>query len=141
MALLKAPPIDTFHTELGSLQRCRRNIAIALIFPTSCNVVCASMTSQNAFVPLGPKSEQFLWIVSACGAGGAFLTSRTFYVRKGTFARGAVLLGVTAFLSYLRFRRRRTPRTKSLTVTSNTVLVLLGLLVALFLLGVASWYE
>ena len=92
-------------------------------------------------VGLSPKSEHFLWIVCASGAGVAFLTSHTFYITKETYARGAVLFGVTAFLSYMRFRRRRTPRTKNLIFTSNVVLLILGVLVGLFLLGVVTWYE
>jgi len=41
----------------------------------------------------------------------------------------------------MRFRRRQAPRTKSLTVTSNTVLVVLGLALVLYFLGVVTWYE
>jgi hypothetical protein len=96
---------------------------------------------QTALVALCPKNELFVWIVCAFGAGAAFFASHTFYVTKGTYANGAVLLGITAFLFGMRFRRRHTPRTKSLTVTSNTVLVLLSLVVILYLLGVATWYE
>jgi len=97
------------------------------------------MTSQDVVVPLSPKSEQFLWVVCASGAGVALLTSDTFYITKGTYARVAVLLGITSFLLYLRFRRRQTHPPKSLGVTSNTVLVLLGLAVFLYLLAVATW--
>jgi len=99
------------------------------------------MASQNAIVALSPKKEQFLWIVCALGAGVVFLTSHTFDVGGGTYANGAVLLGITAFLFYMRFRRRQAPRTKSLTVTSNTVLVVLGLALVLYFLGVVTWYE
>jgi hypothetical protein len=99
------------------------------------------MTGQNAVVALSPKNEQFLWVVCALSAGVAFLTSHTFYVTKRTYASGAVLLGITAFLVYMRFRGRQTARTKSLTLTSNIVLVVLRLVVVLYLLGVATWYE
>jgi hypothetical protein len=64
-----------------------------------------------------------------------------FYVTAGTFVSGAPLLGITAFLFWMRFRRRQTPRTKSLTVTSNTALALLSIVAVLYLLGVATWYE
>jgi len=103
--------------------------------------VGASLASQNAIVALSPKNEQSLWIVCAFSAGVVFLTSHTFDVGGGTYASGAVLLGITAFLFYMRFRRRHAPRTKSLTVTSNTVLVVLGLVLVLYLLGVVTWYE
>jgi len=93
------------------------------------------------FVAFSPKNEQFLWIVCALGAGVAFLTSHTFYVTSETYERGAVLLGITAFLLYMRFRRRQTPRTKSLTLTSNTVFVVLGLVLVLYLLGVVTWFD
>jgi uncharacterized membrane protein len=99
------------------------------------------MTGQNAVVASTSKHEHFLWIVCAVSAGMAFLTSHTFYVTRRTYASGVVLLGITAFLVYMRFRRRQTPRTKSLTVTSNALLVFLGLVVVLYLLGVATWYE
>ena len=99
------------------------------------------MTDQNVAVALSPKNELFVWIVLALGAGVAFFTSHTFYVTSGTYASGAVLLGITAFLFYLRFRRRQTPRTKLLTATSNLILALLTLVVVLFVLGVATWYE
>jgi hypothetical protein len=69
------------------------------------------MTGQNAVVALSPKNEQFLWVVCALSAGVAFLTSHTFYVTKRTYASGAVLLGITAFLVYMRFRGRQTART------------------------------
>jgi len=105
------------------------------------NVVRARTTRKNPLVTLSPQNEQFLWIVCALGAGVAFLTSHTFYVTRGTYASGAVLSGITAFLFYMRFRHRQTPRTKSLTVTSNTVLVVLVLVEVLYLLGVATWYE
>ncbi len=97
--------------------------------------------SQNAAVTLTPRNELIVWIVCTFCAAIAFLTSHTFYVTEGTFASGAVLLGITAFLFWMRFRRSQTPRTKSLTVTSNTVLVLLTLVAVLYLLGVATWYE
>jgi hypothetical protein len=99
------------------------------------------MASQNPIVALSPQNEQSIWIVCAPIAGVAFLTSHTFDVGGGTYASGAVLLGITAFLFCIRFRRRQTPRTKSLTVTSNTVFVVLGLILVLYLLGVVTWYE
>ena len=90
---------------------------------------------------MSPKAEQFLWIVAAVGAGAAFLASHTFYVTRGTYTSGAALLGITAFLFYMRFRPRQTPRSKSLTITSNTILVVLPLVVLLYVLGVATYYE
>jgi hypothetical protein len=97
--------------------------------------------SQNAVVTLTPGNELIVWIVCTCAAGLAFLTSHTFYVTAGTFVSGAPLLGITAFLFWMRFRRRQAPRTKSLTVTSNTALALLSIVAVLYLLGVATWYE
>lgn len=97
--------------------------------------------SQNAVVTLTPRAEQFVWIVCTCAAGAAFFSSHTFYVTAGTFLSGAVLLGISAFLFWMRFRRRQKPRTKGLTITSNTALALLSLMALLYLLGVATWYE
>ena len=97
--------------------------------------------SQNGVVTLTPRDEQFVWIVCTYAAGLAFLTSHTFYVTAGTFVSGAPLLGITAFLFWMRFRRRQTPRTKGLTIMSNTALALLSIVVVLYLLGVATWYE
>jgi hypothetical protein len=96
---------------------------------------------QNAVVTLTPRDEQFVWVVCTCAALVAFFTSHTFYVTAQTFLSGAVLLGITAFLCWMRFRRRQTLRTKGLTVTSNTALALLSLVALLYILGVATWYE
>jgi hypothetical protein len=60
-------------------------------------------------------------------AGLAFLTSHTLYVTAGTFVSRALLLGITAFPFWMRYRRHQSPRTKGLTVTSNTALALLRL--------------
>lgn len=98
-------------------------------------------TDENGAVELNPKNELLVWIAFALGAAVAFFTSHTFYVTRGTYVSGVVLLGITSFLYYLRFRSRQTPRTKILTATSNTVLVLLTLTVVLYVLGVATWYE
>ena len=97
--------------------------------------------AENAVVTFSPKAEQYVWVITALGAGAAFFASDTFYVTRGTYACGAVLLGITAFLFYLRLRPRHTPRTKSLTITHNMILVVLTLLVVLYLLGVATYYE
>jgi hypothetical protein len=104
-------------------------------------VAAASTLRQKWVVTLTPRNELILWIVCTFGAGVAFLTSHTFYVTAGTSVSGAVLLGITVFLFWMRFRRRQTPRTKGLTVTSNTALALLSLVAVLYLLGVATWYE
>ena len=96
---------------------------------------------ENAVVTFSPEAERYVWVVAAVCAGAAFLASHTFYVTRGTYACGAVLLGITAFLFYIRFRPRHTPRTKSLTIASNTILVVLTLVVVLYLLGVATYYE
>ncbi len=92
-------------------------------------------------VTLTPKDEQLVWIVCTCAAAIAFFTSHTFYVTAGTFVSGFVLLGITAFLFWMQFRRRQMPLTKGLTVTSNTAFALLSLVGVLYLLGVATWYE
>jgi hypothetical protein len=120
---------------------CAAGPAIKYEVFTNSNVAAHQHFGQNAVVTLTPKIEQFVWIVCTCAAGIAFLTSHTFYVTAGTFVSGAVFLGITAFLFWMRFRRRQTPRTKGLTVTSNTALALLSLVAVLYLLGVATWYE
>jgi len=51
---------------------------------------------------------------------------------------GAVLLGITAFLFWMRFRRRQTSRTKGLTLTSNTALALLSVVALLYTYGAFS---
>ncbi len=108
---------------------------------TTVTLRVSPQSNQNVWVTLNLKNELVVWILFALGAGIAFFTSHTFYVTRGTYASGAVLLGVTAFLFYLRFRPRQAPRTKILTATSNTVLSLLTLVVVLYVLGVATWYE
>jgi hypothetical protein len=47
----------------------------------------------------------------------------------------------TRILSWMRFRGRHTPPTRSVTLTANVALVLLTLVVLLYLLRVATWYE
>ena len=100
-----------------------------------------NQTVENAVVTFSPEAERYLWVVAALCAGAAFLASHTFYVTRGTYASGGVLMGITAFLFYMRFRRRHTPRTKSLTIATNTILVVLTVVVVLYLLGVATYYE
>lgn len=96
---------------------------------------------HNAVVTLTSRSELVIWIVCALGAGVAFFASHTMNVTAGTYWSGAVLLTITTFLFWMRFRRRQTQRTKTLARTSNAVLLLLTLVALLYLLGVATWYE
>ena len=112
----------------------------AIAWTTTVTLAHFNQADENGVVTLSPKGEQFLWVVAALSAGGAFFAAHTFYVTRGTYAGGAVLLGITAFLFYMRLRPRQTPRTKSLTITSNTILVVLTLVVVLYLMGVATYY-
>jgi hypothetical protein len=105
------------------------------------NVVPPGWIVQNVVVKLSPKNEPFVWFVCAAVAVIAFFTSHTFFVTAGTYASGGVLLALTAFLFRLRFRKRESPPTKGLTVTSNVILVALGAVTVLYLLGVVTWYE
>lgn len=74
-------------------------------------------------------------------AGAALLLSHTFYVTSSTYVWGLVLLLISAFLFWLRFRRRMDTPKNWLTVISNICLCLLTLLVILYFLGVATWFE
>ena len=72
---------------------------------------------------------------------GLFVNSHTFNVVRATFYYGAALLGVGAFLFWIRFRRNMEPRPRWLRIVANSVLVLVSAMLLLYLLGVATWYE
>ena len=96
--------------------------------------------NNDAGTPTRPP-ELVIWIICTLCACLAFLTSHTFYVTAGTYVSGAVLIGITGSLFWMRFRRRHTSPSRGLTLVSNAALVLLTLVVLLYLLGVATWYE
>jgi hypothetical protein len=88
-----------------------------------------------------PATELAIWVICTLCAGLAFYASHTMEVTAGTYVSGAVLIGITGFLFWMRFRRGQTSPTRSVTLTANAALVLLTLVVLLYLAGVATWYE
>ena len=92
-------------------------------------------------VKLTPKNELFAWIVGSCAAVTAFICSHTFYVTASTFWYGVPLVGSTTLLFWLRFRHREMQLTKMQKIVSASALVLLSTLVAMYLLGVTTYYE
>jgi hypothetical protein len=93
------------------------------------------------YVRLTPRDELIAWVVGSCGAITAFMFSHTFYVTVSTFWCGVPLVGATAFLFWVRFRYRVTPLEKIPRRIADSILVLLSLLVVLYVLGVATYYE
>ncbi len=96
---------------------------------------------HNTAVKLLPKHELAVWIAGSIGAVVLFLLSHTFYVTAATYAFGVALVGLVGLLFWLRFRRAASPRPNWLRISSNAVLVVLTLIVFLYALGVATWYE
>lgn len=93
----------------------------------------AAITTRNG--------ELVIWVLGFLGAVAAFLLAHTFVVTAATYAYGAVLLGITSGLFWLRFRPQQTQRPRWLRVTANAILVVLSGIVILYALGVATWYE
>ena len=92
-------------------------------------------------VKLAPENEMFVWVVSTCVAITAFLFSHTGYVTAFTYWCGIPLIGLTAFLFWMRFRPRGAQSKEVPRRVSNSMLVVLSLIVLLYVLGIATWYE
>ena len=92
-------------------------------------------------MPFSPRQELLCWLIGGAAAIGLFLNSHTFNVVPATYYYGAALLGVGAFLFWIRFRRNPEPRPTWLGIVANSVLVLVSATLLLYLLGVATWYE
>ena len=90
---------------------------------------------------LSPKQELLGWLIGGAAVIGLFVNSHTFNVVPATFYYGAALLGVGVFLFWIRFRRNIEPRPRWLRIVADSVLVGATLLLLLYLLGVATWYE
>jgi hypothetical protein len=89
----------------------------------------------------GHKFELAIWIAGLLGAGTFFAFSHTFYVTSRTYACGVLLLSVTAFLFWARLRPQRVRRPKWLRITTNVILVFTSMLLLVYLLGIATWFE
>jgi len=90
---------------------------------------------------LNPKQELVLWVIYSFAATIVFFLGHTFYVTAATYVFGAILLLVAAFLFWMRFRKRSATPVRWLRITSNSILVLLSMVLLLYFLGVATWYE
>ena len=88
-----------------------------------------------------PKQELAVWITGCVLAIVLLLLSHTFYVTASTYAFGFVLVALAGFLSWLRFSRQAPSRPRWLLISANAVLAVIGFIVLLYALGVATWYE
>jgi glucan phosphoethanolaminetransferase (alkaline phosphatase superfamily) len=88
-------------------------------------------------VSLTPKQELMLWVIAGSAGIAAFFLTDSFNVSASTYRHGSLLLVLTAFLFGLRFRYRPARAPEWLRMTSNSILVLLIILL-LYLLGVAT---
>ncbi len=88
-----------------------------------------------------PRQELVVWIVASSGAIAAFLLAHTFYVTATTCSYGSLLLVLTGFLFWLRFRSQSIDFPKWLRLIFNSILVLLSMVLLLYFLGVATYYE
>ena len=117
------------------IEFCRRSAARGIHWSN------VNRATKNDALTLPPATELAIWLICTLGACLAFFTAHTMFVTAGTYVSGAALIGITGFLFWMRFRLRHTLPTRSVTLISNVALVLLTLVVLLYLLGVATWYE
>ena len=94
------------------------------------------------YIRLTPENELFVWLgCASVSLSLLFCFRHTFYVTAFTFWCGIPIIGLTAFLFWMRFRPRVAQSHKVPRVVATAILVLLTFIVLLYLLGVATYYE